>query len=216
MINDSYKLKGLRKNLVKELKQKGIKSQQVLDAINSVPRHIFFEQGLVQHAYIDKAFPIGEGQTISQPYTVAFQTELLEIQDGDKILEIGTGSGYQASILAELDIELHTIERHASLSKKAKITLNKLGYKNIKFHCQDGTEGLVKEAPFDKIITTAGAPILPKSLIQQLKIGGILVIPIGNEKSQEMVKYRKIDKNKITKETYGNFSFVPLIGKEGW
>lgn len=216
MYKDSYKDKGLRKKLVEELRQKGISSSKVLNAIDAIPRHTFFELALMQHAYVDKAFPIGNGQTISQPYTVAYQTEQLDIQMGDKILEIGTGSGYQAAVLSKLHIELHTIERHLALSKKAKTHLNKLGIKNIKYYCQDGTLGLEKEAPFNKIIVTAGAPIAPQALLKQLAIKGILIIPIGSNSKQIMTKFTRINENKITKETLGTFSFVPLIGKEGW
>ena len=216
MYKDSYKDKGLRKKLVEELRQKGISSSKVLNAIDAIPRHTFFELALMQHAYVDKAFPIGNGQTISQPYTVAYQTEQLDIQMGDKILEIGTGSGYQAAVLSKLHIELHTIERHLALLKKAKTHLNKLGIKNIKYYCQDGTLGLEKEAPFNKIIVTAGAPIAPQALLKQLAIKGILIIPIGSNSKQIMTKFTRINENKITKETLGTFSFVPLIGKEGW
>ena len=213
---DSYKDRGLRKKLIEELTQKGISSSKVLKAIGDIPRHTFFEQALMHHAYVDKAFPIGNGQTISQPYTVAFQTEHLDIQDGDKVLEIGTGSGYQAAVLSKLNIELHTIERHLALSKKAKTHLNRLGIKNIKYYCQDGTLGIEKEAPFNKIIVTAGTPITPKALLKQLTIKGILIIPIGDNSHQIMTKFTRINANKITKETLGKFSFVPLIGKEGW
>lgn len=216
MTGDSYKHQGLRKGLIEVLKKKNIKSEKVLKAIEKIPRHFFFEDAFIDHAYQDKAFPIGEGQTISQPYTVAFQTELLNLTPGEKVLEIGTGSGYQASVLAELNIDLFTIERIRPLSVKARSILKKMGYHKIKFFVQDGSKGLEQFAPFDKIIVTAGAPIIPKNLIKQLSINGVLVIPIGDNKSQKMVKFTKLSETKITKETLGDFSFVPLIGDNGW
>jgi protein-L-isoaspartate(D-aspartate) O-methyltransferase len=216
MINDTYKHQGLRKNLIEVLKNKNITSPEVLRAIGKIPRHFFFEDGFINHAYQDKAFPIGEGQTISQPYTVAVQTELLNLKKGDKILEIGTGSGYQASVLAECGADLYTIERIRSLSISARSKLKSLGYSTIKFFTQDGSKGLEKFAPFDKIIVTAGAPVIPTNLIKQLKINGVLVVPIGNDKIQEMIRFTKSSQKKITKETFGNFSFVPLIGEDAW
>jgi len=216
MIIDTYKHQGLRKKLIEVLKNKGIKSLTVLSAIGKIPRHIFFENAFIDHAYQDKAFPIGEGQTISQPYTVAVQTELLDIKKGDKVLEIGTGSGYQASILAEVGANLYSIERIRALGTLAKKQLKTLGYTSIKFFIQDGSKGLDKFAPFDKIIVTAGAPVVPTDLIKQLSINGVLVIPIGNNKTQQMIRYTKISEKKITKENFGNFSFVPLIGDNGW
>ncbi len=216
MIIDSYKHQGLRKNLIKILQEKNIKSAEVLRAIGKIPRHIFFEPAFIDHAYEDKAFPIGEGQTISQPYTVAVQTELLNIKKGDKVLEIGTGSGYQASVLAEVGAKLYTIERIRALGTQAKAQLKELGYTTIKFFIQDGSKGLEAFAPFDKIIVTAGAPVIPKDLIKQLSIKGVLVIPIGDEKKQEMLRFTKLSDKKITKESFGTFSFVPLIGDKGW
>ena len=213
---DSYKHQGLRRSLIEVLKSKNITSPEVLAAIGKVPRHLFFEQGFIDHAYQDKAFPIGEGQTISQPYTVAVQTELMNLKVGEKVLEIGTGSGYQASILAELGVILYTIERIPSLAIKARKTLKALGYSNINYFTQDGCKGLERHAPFDKIIVTAGAPIIPKDLIKQLKIGGSLIVPIGDNKSQEMIRFTKTEEKKVKKESFGTFSFVPLIGDGAW
>lgn len=214
-IIDGYQHKGLRRKLVNELIKKGINSTTVLDAINHIPRHAFMDQAFLHHAYIDKAFPIGEGQTISQPYTVARQTELLDIQPRDKVLEIGTGSGYQSAILLHLKARLVTVERHEILSIKAKKLLQKLGYRAT-FICGDGSLGKKELAPFDKIIVTAGAPFVPESLIEQLAVGGILIIPVGNDKSQKMIKITKVENKKLLKEEHGNFAFVPLIGKKGW
>lgn len=213
---DTYKHQGLRRNLIDVLKKKNISSPEVLAAIGKIPRHAFFEAAFIDHAYQDKAFPIGEGQTISQPYTVAVQTELLNLKKGDKVLEIGTGCGYQASVLAELGASLYTIERISSLAVKARKTLKSLGYSNINFFTQDGCKGLERHAPFDKIIVTAGAPVIPKDLIKQLKIGGSLIVPIGDNKTQQMIRFTKKEEKKVTKESFGNFSFVPLIGEGGW
>lgn len=213
---DTYKHQGLRRNLIDVLKKKNISSPEVLAAIGKIPRHAFFEAAFIDHAYQDKAFPIGEGQTISQPYTVAVQTELLNLKKGDKVLEIGTGCGYQASVLAELGASLYTIERISSLAVKARKTLKSLGYSNINFFIQDGCKGLERHAPFDKIIVTAGAPVIPKDLIKQLKIGGSLIVPIGDNKTQQMIRFTKKEEKKVTKESFGNFSFVPLIGEGGW
>lgn len=215
MLVDSYKHKGMRKNLVEILSQKGISDKAVLDAINKVPRHFFLENAFEAHAYEDKAFPIGNGQTISQPYTVAFQTQCLQIKKNDKVLEIGTGSGYQTSILLELGADVHSIEYVKELYDKTKYFLNFLGYKTNLYN-GDGTLGLSKHAPYDKIIVTAGAPTVPDTLIEQLKINGILIIPVGNREKQSMVKLTKISENQLIKETYDNFSFVPLVGKNGW
>jgi protein-L-isoaspartate(D-aspartate) O-methyltransferase len=214
MIEDNYRQRGLRNKLVKKLAEKGIRDERVLDALNRVPRHVFFESSLLEHAYQDKAFPIGEGQTISQPYTVAFQTEKLEIKTGDKVLEIGTGSGYQACVLLEMGARVYTIEYNRVLFERTRDFLPRLGYKPFFFH-GDGSKGLPAKAPFNKIIVTAGAPIVPQSLTDQLMDGGILVIPVGNREKQSMVVIRKIN-DKLLKEEYDNFAFVPLLGKEGW
>lgn len=212
---DNYKHKGLRKKLIDTLIQKGIKQEAVLEAVNKIPRHIFFDQALESHAYEDKAFPIGEGQTISQPYTVAKQTELLEIKQGAKILEIGTGSGYQGAVLCAMGVKLYSIERHKPLHLKAKTYLNSLGMKPT-LVCGDGTKGLPSYMPFDGIIVTAGAPNIPNALINQLKIGGILVIPVGDHKNQKMIQVKRVSESEVTTQSYGDFAFVPLIGENAW
>jgi protein-L-isoaspartate(D-aspartate) O-methyltransferase len=214
MLEDNYKQRGLRNKLVKTLKKKGISDPRVLDAIGKVPRHFFFENALLEHAYQDKAFPIGEGQTISQPYTVAFQTEKLEIRAGDKILEIGTGSGYQACILMELGARVYTIEYNRKLYESVKDFLPQIGYSPY-FFFGDGSKGLPAKAPFNKILVTAGAPVVPKALTDQLAEGGILIIPVGNREKQQMLRIRKIE-NKLIKEEFENFAFVPLLGEQGW
>ncbi|SIT00517.1 protein-L-isoaspartate(D-aspartate) O-methyltransferase [Belliella pelovolcani] len=214
-LEDTYRHKGQRKALVSILRSKGIKNEAVLEAINTLPRHFFFDTALDSHAYEDKAFPIGEGQTISQPYTVAFQTELLEIKPGDKILEIGTGSGYQASILHLMGGIVHSIEYQKKLYDRTKKFLTKLGIP-INFYLGDGSQGIPSQAPFDKIIVTAGAPVVPNSLLKQLNIGGILVIPVGDRNTQKMMKLTKKTEKQIIQEEYDNFAFVPLLGEEGW
>ncbi len=214
-MEDTYKDKGLRKNLVKLLADKGIINSDVLKAIGSVPRHFFFEKAFHSHAYQDKAFPIGEGQTISQPYTVARQTELLSVQPESKVLEIGTGSGYQSCVLIELGVRLYSIELHKTLYDRTKNLLSKMGYKG-NFFCGDGTSGLRNFAPFDRILVTAGAPFVPGTLLEQLSIGGIMVIPVGDRKSQKMIRITKTSEKKLKKEEFGDFRFVPLTGSEGW
>lgn len=214
MIEDNYKLRGLRNKLVKKLREKGIKDEAVLAAIGKVPRHAFFENALIDHAYQDKAFPIGEGQTISQPYTVAFQSEKLEIKPGDKVLEIGTGSGYQACILLELGAKVYTIEYNRKLYETVKDFLPRLGYKPYFFY-GDGSKGLPNKAPFNKIIVTAGAPVIPTALTDQLAEDGILVIPVGGRDKQSMIQIRKKNGELIKKE-FANFAFVPLLGEQGW
>lgn len=215
MPEDSYRHKGMRKQLVKKLQEKGITDQAVLEAIGKVPRHFFFDQAFVEQAYQDKAFPIGEGQTISQPYTVAFQTALLDVKDGDKVLEIGTGSGYQTCVLLEMGAKVYTIENKKALYEKASSFLPSLNY-HAYFFCGDGTLGLQKFAPYHKILVTAGAPHVPEKLIEQLTDGGILVIPVGGEEVQEMIRIRKISKENVIRESMGIFRFVPLTGKDGW
>lgn len=205
----------MRRQLVKEVAAKGIQSENVLAAIGKVPRHFFFEQIFDIHAYEDKAFPIGEGQTISQPYTVAFQTELLNIKPGDKILEIGTGSGYQATILLELGAQVYTIEYQKKLFEKTSKMLPKMGYQ-AHFYQGDGSKGMPSKAPFDGIIVTAGAPTVPEDLIKQLKIGGRLVIPVGDNKKQRMLLIEKISRTKLAQKEFQHFSFVPLLGEKGW
>lgn len=214
MIEDSYKLRGMRQKLVKKLAEKGIKNEAVLDAINKVPRHVFFENALVDHAYQDKAFPIGEGQTISQPFTVAFQTEQLEIKPGDKVLEIGTGSGYQACVLLEMGAKVYTIEYNRVLFERTRAFLPQLGYKPYFFH-GDGSRGVPAKAPYNKIIVTAGAPVVPTALTDQLADGGILIIPVGGRDKQTMVKIRKLN-GVLYKEELSTFAFVPLLGADGW
>jgi len=215
-MEDSYKHQGMRRKLIKKLREKGIQSNQVLDAMGKIPRHVFFENAFLEHAYQDKAFPIGHGQTISQPYTVAFQTELLNIQAGDRVLEIGTGSGYQAMVLHDLGAKLYTIEYQKALYERTRVFLPQLGYTNIYFFHGDGSKGLPVHAPFDKIIVTAGAPTVPNSLVAQLNIGGSLVIPVGDNQTQQMLRLTKHSDTKIIKEVFSDFSFVPLKGEQGW
>ena len=214
-LEDTYLHKGKRRALIGELKKKGIKSERVLEAINTLPRHFFFDTALISHAYEDKAFPIGEGQTISQTYTVAFQTEPLDVRPGDRILEIGTGSGYQASILYLLGAEVFSIEYQKKLFEHTTRFLQRLGI-HMHLFFGDGTGGIPKHAPYDKIIVTAGAPIVPDELIRQLKVGGILVIPVGDRKQQTMVKITKKSARELIREEFEGFAFVPLLGKEGW
>ncbi|MCB0489318.1 MAG: protein-L-isoaspartate(D-aspartate) O-methyltransferase [Cyclobacteriaceae bacterium] len=214
MVKDDYKQRGLRNKLVKKLRLKGIQDERVLEAVGRVPRHAFFDDALLLHAYEDKAFPIGEGQTISQPYTVAFQTEKLAVKAGDKVLEIGTGSGYQACVLLEMGANVYTIEYNRVLFERTRAFLPKLGY-NPYFAFGDGSKGMPSKAPFDKILVTAGAPVVPDDLIKQLKEGGTLVIPVGDRERQKMV--RIIIKNgKPVRDEFDNFAFVPLLGDQGW
>jgi protein-L-isoaspartate(D-aspartate) O-methyltransferase len=207
---DSYKHQGLRKQLVETIRQKGITDPNVLEAIGKVPRHYFFESSFLKYAYEDNAFPIGVGQTISQPYTVAFQTQLLRVSRGQKVLEVGTGSGYQACILAEIGAKVFSIERQKSLYDKAIKFLPTLGYR-IKLFYGDGYKGLPAYAPFDKIIVTAGAPYVPDALIEQLKPGGILVIPVGGDHVQEMTTITRISESEFRRNEHGRFRFVPLL-----
>jgi len=207
---DSYKHQGLRKQLVDIIREKGITDCNVLAAIGKVPRHFFFDSSFLKYAYEDKAFPIGAGQTISQPYTVAFQSQLLMLTRGQKVLEVGTGSGYQACILAEIGAKVFSIERQKSLYDKAVQFLPSLGYR-IKLFFGDGYKGLPAYAPFDKIIVTAGAPFIPDALMDQLKPGGILVIPVGSEDVQEMTTITRISEKDFQKREHGKFRFVPLL-----
>ena len=207
---DSYKHKGLRNKLVEELINKGIKDLSVLDAIANVPRHLFMDSGFIDHAYQDKAFPIGSGQTISQPFTVAFQTELLNVKKGDKILEIGTGSGYQAAVLCEIGAKVFTIERIKELYRKTSVFLPSINYRPKKMIYGDGNIGYVEESPYDGIIVTAGASEIPEKLFTQLKIGGRLVVPIGAE-VQKMDLYIKKAENEYEIKDFGDFQFVPLL-----
>jgi len=215
-MEDNYRHKGMRKQLVKTVRSKGIKDENILNAIGKIPRHFFLiDSALVEHAYEDKAFPIGEGQTISQPYTVAFQTEMLDVKPNDKVLEIGTGSGYQAIVLLEMGANLYTIEYQKKLYERTKKFLPQMGYQ-ANFFYGDGSKGLKRHAPFDKIIVTAGAPTVPVELIAQLNIGGVLIIPVGNTKTQKMLRVTKLDNNRLRTEEFSNFKFVPLLGADGW
>jgi len=214
MIEDNYKQRGLRAKLIQKLRKKGIRDEAVLAAIGKVPRHVFFDDALLHHAYEDKAFPIGEGQTISQPYTVAFQTELLGLKPGDKVLEIGTGSGYQACVLLELGAKVYTIEYNRNLYQRTRDFLPGMGYQPY-FFFGDGSKGLPVRAPYDKIIVTAGAPVVPDALVQQLANNGVLVVPVGDRNKQTMVRITRKN-GVIKKEEFDTFAFVPLLGKEGW
>jgi len=200
----------MRNNLVDIIAAKNIDNKNVLEAIRAVPRHLFMDSSFEDHAYQDKAFPIAAGQTISQPYTVAFQTELLEVNPGDKIMEIGTGSGYQTAVLLKLKARVYTIERQLELFKKTSIFFKKMGYRPKKFNFGDGYKGLPEEAPFDGIIVTAGAPEIPKALLSQLKIEGKLVIPVGLEDQIMTRIIRKSDKE-FERQEFGSFRFVPLL-----
>ncbi len=210
MMKDDFKHKGMRKKLVEILVKKGIGDEAVLDAINSVPRHLFMDSGFVNHAYVDKAFPIAADQTISQPYTVARQTELMEVKKGDKILEIGTGSGYQTAVLLEMGAVVYSIERQNELFKRTKLFLPKIGYRPKKLIFGDGYQGYAEEAPYDGIIVTAGAPSVPKTLLSQLAMGGKLVIPVG-ESIQVMTVYTRKGPKEFDKKEYGEYRFVPLL-----
>ncbi len=207
---DTYKHKGLRLKLVETVRSKGIHNEDILDALNSIPRHYFLDSSFLEFAYQDKPFPIGAGQTISQPYTVAFQTQLLEIRKGDKVLEIGTGSGYQACVLLELGAKVFTIERQRSLFLKTKKFLPTLGY-HPRFFYGDGYKGLPAFAPYDKMIVTAAAPSLPDQLLKQLKIGGKLVIPLGSSDVQTMKCITRVNEKDFEEEEHGYFRFVPLL-----
>jgi protein-L-isoaspartate(D-aspartate) O-methyltransferase len=212
-VKDTHKHKGLRNQLVKIIGQKGITDKNVLAAMGNVPRHLFMDSSFADFAYQDKAFPIGSDQTISQPYTVAFQTELLQIRENHQILEIGTGSGYQTAVLLEMGAKVYTIERQQELFKKTKLFLPKLGYKPKKLIFGDGYLGLQEDAPFDGIIVTAGAPFVPKALLSQLKVGGRLVIPIG-DKEQIMTLFIRTSEKDFEKHELGKFKFVPMLNKK--
>lgn len=209
-MKDTFKHKGLRQKLVAVIKEKGIVDEKVLNAIGTVPRHLFMDSGFLDYAYKDMAFPIAADQTISQPYTVAFQTELLQVKKDDKILEIGTGSGYQTAVLLELGARVYSIERQQELFKKTSMFLPRIGYRAKKLIFGDGYKGLEEEAPFDGVIVTAGAPFVPKSLLGQLKIGGRLVIPVGDDVQVMTLITRKGEKE-FEQEEFGEFRFVPLL-----
>jgi protein-L-isoaspartate(D-aspartate) O-methyltransferase len=213
---DNYREQGARKKLVSFLRaERKIEDEDVLTAIGKVPRHYFFDETFWNQAYRDIAFPIGEGQTISQPYTVAYQTQLLHVKPGDKVLEIGTGSGYQTCVLLELQAQVFTIERQEKLYEKAKLFLGKMNYKPA-FFCGDGSMGIAEHAPYDKIIVTAGAPFVPETLLKQLKIGGTCVIPVGDEKSQKMITVIRVSENDYERIELDTFRFVPLVGDRAW
>jgi protein-L-isoaspartate(D-aspartate) O-methyltransferase len=209
-MRDTLKHRGMRNKLAEVVASKGVTDKKVLDAIREIPRHLFLDSGFEAHAYQDKAFPIGAEQTISQPYTVAFQTELLQLEPNHKILEIGTGSGYQTAVLLQLKAKVFTIERQQELFKKTKIFFNKMGYRPRKVIFGDGYKGLDAEAPFDGIIVTAGAPETPKALLSQLRVGGRLVIPVGIDE-QIMTLYVRKSEKEFEKKEFGNFRFVPLL-----
>ncbi|WP_395045028.1 protein-L-isoaspartate(D-aspartate) O-methyltransferase [Flavobacterium sp.] len=209
-MNNTNKHQGLRNQLAKILEDKGIIDRNVLEAIKKIPRHLFLDSSFENFAYQDKAFPIGKDQTISQPYTVAFQSQLLEVKKGDKILEIGTGSGYQTAVLCFLGAKVYSVERQNELFKKTSRFLPTLGYRPKSFVFGDGYIGLESEAPFDSIIVTAGAPIIPQPLMAQLKIGGRLVIPLG-EKIQVMTLLIRKNETQFERHEFGNFIFVPLL-----
>ncbi|MBX3163827.1 MAG: protein-L-isoaspartate(D-aspartate) O-methyltransferase [Bacteroidetes bacterium] len=213
---DEYLFEGKRKRLVEQLRIKGIKNEKVLSAIEEIPRHLFFDNttarpALLDHAYSDKALPIGAGQTISHPYTVAFQTEQLQITQGEKVLEIGTGCGYQTAVLLAMGSKVYSIERQKTLFDKTKLFLPQIGYSGAKLIYGDGYKGLPQFAPFDKIIVTAGAPYIPNDLLAQLKIGGVMLIPIGEGETQEMIWLKKTSATSFDKKVLGNFKFVPLL-----
>ncbi|GGX28905.1 protein-L-isoaspartate(D-aspartate) O-methyltransferase [Aquimarina muelleri] len=209
-MKDTLRHAGKRKQLVDVLIQKGITNKAVLSAIGKIPRHLFMDSGFEDHAYQDKAFPIAADQTISQPYTVAFQTELLEIKKGSTVLEIGTGSGYQTAVLCELGVKVYSIERQQELFKKTKLFLSKLGYRPKYLSFGDGYKGLIEHAPYDGIIVTAGAPYVPKPLLSQLKVNGRLVIPVG-EDVQIMTLFIRKSETEFEKREFGEFRFVPLL-----
>lgn len=213
---DSWRHKGMRGKLVETLREKGITDERVLKAIGEVPRHFFMDTAFDDIAYQDRAFPIGEGQTISQPYTVAYQTQLLEVKPFDKVLEIGTGSGYQACILAQMGAHVFTIERQKKLYDAFRTFFFKSQYPTIKFFYGDGYQGLPTYAPFDKVIITAAAPYIPERLMAQLKTGGFMVVPVGGKEGQRMFRVIKQAGDTFEQEVYDNFSFVPMLeGKKG-
>lgn len=213
---DTYRHKGLRKKLIDNLRQKGITDENVLTAMNNIPRHFFLDSAFDEIAYEDRAFPISEGQTISQPYTVAYQSQLLQVKPFDKILEIGTGSVYQATVLAEMGAQVFTIERQKALFDKTKNFVLRSKYPNIKFFYGDGFEGLPTFAPFDKVIITAAAPFIPPKLVQQMKTGGKMVIPVNEGEHQRMLRLTKLDDGSTSEEAFDNFSFVPMLtGRNG-
>ena len=210
MLNDTLKHQGKRQQLARIVNEKGIRDEKVLEAIKRIPRHLFMDSSFEDHAYQDKAFPIAADQTISQPYTVAYQTELLQVSKGDKVLEIGTGSGYQTAVLCELGAKVFSIERQQELFRKTKMFLSKIGYRPKYLAFGDGYKGLADYAPFDRIIVTAGAPFVPKPLLSQLKVGGRMVIPIGKD-LQVMTLFQRKSENEFERSEFDDFRFVPLL-----
>lgn len=209
-MNESFLHKGLRKKLVETIQQKGIKNQRVLDAVGIVKRHLFVENFLDKRAYVDEALPIGAGQTISQPYTVAFQSELLNIQPGARVLEVGTGSGYQCAVLLEMGVKVFSIERQLELFRKTQGLMHTLGYRPELFY-GDGYEGLPTYGPFDGIVVTAGAPEIPQKLLAQLKVGAVMVIPLGDRNTQVMTSIKRVSDTSFERTAHGNFMFVPML-----
>ena len=207
---DTYKHKGMRRRLVEEVKAKGITDEAVLEAIGKIPRHLFMDSSFENFAYRDVPFPIGSGQTISQPYTVGFQSQLLNIKKGDKILEVGTGSGYQAIVLVELGAKVFSIERQRKLYDRTRKLMHEMGYMAKLFY-GDGYKGLPSYAPFDKIIVTAGAPDIPKELLKQLKVGGMMIIPIGGDEGQVMYSITRVSETDFEQQKHGDFAFVPML-----
>jgi len=214
-LNKEFKFKGLRQKLVKELSKKGISDENVLNAMEKVKRHLFVDELLQDSAYEDRALPIAFNQSISQPYTVAFQTQLLQAQKGMRVLEIGLGSGYQAAVLCEMGLTVFSVERIKDLANATKKLLNNLGY-DVTIKIGDGTLGWQTFAPYDRILVTAASPSVPEPLLQQLVVGGILVIPVGDKETQKMYQIRKISENQYETKIYDEFKFVPLIGDKGW
>ena len=211
-VEDTYRHKGLRKKLMDTVRSKGITDEKVLNAIMNIPRHFFLDSAFDELAYEDRAFPIGEGQTISQPYTVAYQSQLLELKPFMKVLEIGTGSAYQAVVLAEMGVQVYTIERQKKLFEENKKFAFLKKYHAIKFFYGDGYEGLPTYAPFDRVLITASAPEIPQKLTDQLKPGGIMVIPVGTGEVQRMMRITKLETGALKEEVFDNFSFVPMLG----
>ncbi|RLD43394.1 MAG: protein-L-isoaspartate O-methyltransferase [Bacteroidetes bacterium] len=207
---DSYRHKGMRKKLVDSIRRKGIQDAGVLKALDTIPRHLFLDSSFLEFAYDDKPFPIGSGQTISQPYTVAFQSELLQVKQGQKVLEIGTGSGYQACVLAEMGAKVYSVERQKKLYLKTKEFLKKLPY-NVKLFYGDGGKGVPSFAPYDRILITAAAPDIPKALLDQLRTGGFLVVPVGGGDVQTMLRIKKLGNDEFETEEFGAFRFVPML-----
>lgn len=211
-MQDTYKHKGMRKQLIQQLREKGITDERILEAFDAIPRHFFLDLAFEQQAYSNTAFQIGAGQTISHPYTVAFQTALLELKKGEKVLEIGTGSGFQTCVLCKLGAKVFSIERQKELHLKAKRIIDHFGF-TPKLFFGDGYEGKATFAPFDKVLVTCGAPFIPQKLVDQLKVGGVMIIPVGNLDSQEMHKITKLSETEYKEEVFGNFSFVPMLEK---